>query len=415
MNSYNSLKTLLCLGFVSKSLVNLADSDSQSQDDSWIQWIFNEKDKDPELDVRTLKQKVLSGTPGKVMVWGGDYGKVPRNVVGLQSNIIKVATGNSFGGAISSDNKVFGFYSKNGADLVQTIPIDGKPKHVEVMQSSREIVVLDSRGRIHSSTFGADGSFTPAMKLEGALKAMNIKHMKCGTEHCAAISDRGGVVTWGNSNKYGQLGTLGATETQKEDPRIPRPVKFPKDVTLCDAACGDRHTVFLDRDGNLYSVGCDRWAQLGVSAEPWLKKHESFVRIVQNASLLQGLAGAEVACGGQHSVLLVKDGTVFSFGFNQWGQLGHHNYSSFGPPSPIAQYQIRAVSVSAGENHTCLVTDKGELMCIGSNEFGQLGNGTLQSSMKWKKVKARKRVIKPLYLYSSGYTTAVVVEKDVPS
>ncbi|KAI0562060.1 chromosome condensation regulator RCC1 [Gracilaria domingensis] len=346
------------------------------------------------------------------MVWGGRFGKVPRSLVGLQSNMTKVAVGNGFGGAISSDFEVFGFYNDHGTDVVQEITVEGKPKHVEVMESTHEMVLLDSKGRVYSSTLAESGGFAPAKQLEGALKRMNIVHLKCGKEHCAAVSDKGRVITWGNTNGFGQLGTQEPTGEEKIDPRTPRFVRFPGDVPIIDVACGDRHTVFLDGTGNLYSVGCDRWAQLGVSAEPWLKDHESFARVVQKASLLRGLAGAEVACGGQHSVMLVKDGTVFSFGFNQWGQLGHHNYSSFGPPSPIAQYHIKAISIRAGENHTCLVTDHGELMCLGSNEYGQLGNGTLQSSMKWKKVKAQKRVIKPLYLYSSGCTTAVVVEKD---
>ncbi|PXF43894.1 E3 ISG15--protein ligase HERC5 [Gracilariopsis chorda] len=401
------LKGVLCLGVASSTYFNLVACEAPSRDGSWTRWLFQEEI--PITKKRKEKGNVLTESPGKVLVWGGMFGKLPRTIKGLQENIKKVAIGNGFGGAISSEGLLYGFTSRTGKDSVQQIDIPGKPTHLEVMESNRQLVLLNSKGRVYISSVGDQGGFEPARMMEGILRKVKVDRLSCGREHCVALSDRGQVIAWGNSNEYGQLGK----SSKHLNPQTPRVVDIPGNASITDVACGDQHSVFIDLKGGVYSVGCDKWAQLGVSSEPWLKGHERFTNGVQRASLLKGLAGSEVACGSQHSVLLVKDGTVFTFGFNQWGQLGHHNYSSLAPPSPIANYNIRAVSVCAGENHTCLVTEYGELMCIGCNEYGQLGIGTLQSSMKWRKVKAERKVVRPSYIHSSGLATAVVVDKDL--
>lgn len=404
---WSRLRGVLCMGVFTSTLFDQGSCENPHRNGSWMRCLFQGELEIPEG--RKPKDNILTEFPGKVLVWGGVFGKLPRAVNGLQENMTRVAVGNGFGGAISDEGLLYGFTSMKGKDRLQKIDFPGKPVHLEVLESTQQIVLLSSKGKVHTSSVDEAGGFEPARMMGGILRKTKVDRLSCGREHCVALSDRGQVIAWGNSNKYGQLGE----SIQHLDPRTPRIVDVPDDASIADVACGGRHTMFIDLNGGVYSVGCDKWAQLGRSSEPWLKGHENFASRVQKASLLNGLAGSEIACGSQHSVLLVKDGTVFTFGFNQWGQLGHHNYSSLAPPASISNYNIRAVSVYAGENHTCLVTENGELMCIGGNEQGQLGIGTLQSSMKWRRVRAGKRVIRPSYVHSSGLATAVVVDKDV--
>lgn len=43
----------------------------------------------------------------------------------------------------------------------------------------------------------------------------------------------------------------------------------------------------------------------------------------RNCHVFSGRGMKEVACGSQHSVFLMYDGSVYTCGSNSWGQLGH--------------------------------------------------------------------------------------------
>lgn len=106
------------------------------------------------------------------------------------------------------------------------------------------------------------------------------------------------------------------------------------------------------------------------------------------------------------------------YSYNLWGQLGHHNYSTFAPPSPLADFGLRATAISAGQNHTCVIRDAGELRCIGANDNGQLGVGNLQPSMTWKRIKGPSKGGERQSLHVSsvalgGDTCAVIVEPEL--
>lgn len=383
---------------------------SQTAEQSWLSWLVRTPSDRRDRSIHgPFVQKELVLKPGRVVVWGGVFGRSPRPIQGIGDNIVKVAAGDGLGAALDCDGKVHGFVVRSESDVVETIQVQGRVRDVVLREGAREVIILDASGRVTASKCTKEGSFEPAKSLEGAINGARIDKVRCGREHCVAVTKQGGAFSWGSTNSHGQLGSR---DSAMSSPHIPNNVKLPDGVTVGDAACGNRHTIFLDRDGALFGMGDDHWAQLGISAEPWLNSHEEASGIVRKSELVAGLAGRAIAGGGQHSVMLVRDGTVFSFGFNQWGQLGHHNYSSLAPPSPIADYTIRAAAISAGENHTCIVKENGEMWCIGGNDQGQLGTGNLQPSMVWKKVRLGRKVLKPSYIYVTGNTSAAVLPVD---
>ena len=373
-------------------------SSKSARNDSWIPWPIRYPSSDPSQS---------QSLPGQVLVWGSSFGRIPRPISGLNKNVTKVAATNDFGAIIDENGKVFAFKVAEGKDLVYEIEVKGKPENIAVCRSLGQVVVSDSRGRVHISSVVND-SFSPAQILTDTLRRARIKNIDCGKNHCLALSDRDEIFAWGINNLNGQLGERDSNSSELSD--LKKPAKLDTfGLKIRQIACGDNHTIMLDEQGALYGLGNDQWAQLGIFAEPWLQSHEKTSNKVRKAKLLNGVTGCDIAGGGQHSVMLVRDGTIFSFGFNQWGQLGHHNFSSLAPPSPIADFSIRATAIAAGENHTCMIRETGELWCIGGNQYGQLGNGTLQPSMTWKKVRAERKPIKPSYLHANGDVCAVVI------
>lgn len=377
---------------------------------NWLSWLVGSaKNGDAHASGDPPIALGLKEIPGRVVVWGGKFGRSPRLIQGLRDDAIKVAASDGIGAVVNRDGAVHSFRTHGGTDLVQEIAVPGLAVDVSIMERESELVILDSSGRVSVAQYH-DGKFEPAKLLTGAIKRSTVRKIRCGKEHCIAVTDLGDAFSWGSTNSHGQLGTgTVGVESRNGNISLPKKVLVPPGTKIVDAACGDRHTLFLDKNGDVFGAGDDHWAQLGISAEPWLKSHAEFSGEVRKSELIEGLAGYTIAGGGQHSVMLVRDGTVFTFGFNQWGQLAHHNYSTLAPPSPIADYTFRALAISAGGNHTCVVKENGELWCIGGNDQGQLGTGNLQPSMIWRKVRIGKKTVRPSCIYAMGNVTAAIV------
>lgn len=82
----------------------------------------------------------------------------------------------------------------------------------------------------------------------------------------------------------------------------------------------------------------------------------------------------QVACGMHHTVLLLQNGQVYTFGSNQHGQLGHGDLILRGSPTLV--YSLPTVTqVAAGSNHSVFLTAWGRVYTCGSHQRGQLGRG----------------------------------------
>ncbi len=87
----------------------------------------------------------------------------------------------------------------------------------------------------------------------------------------------------------------------------------------------------------------------------------------------------EVATGPTHSCGLESDGTVRCWGKNQYGQLGDGTLDN--SPVPVAVDGLTAVvDITAGGNHSCAVRVDGTAWCWGDNSVWQLGIGNSPTS-----------------------------------
>lgn len=85
----------------------------------------------------------------------------------------------------------------------------------------------------------------------------------------------------------------------------------------------------------------------------------------------------QIAVGAQHSCALTQKGEVACWGLNSSGQLGTGDNNSSSTPALVPTE--RFVQISLGESHSCGVTASGAAKCWGLNNSGQLGDNSIVS------------------------------------
>ncbi len=86
---------------------------------------------------------------------------------------------------------------------------------------------------------------------------------------------------------------------------------------------------------------------------------------------------AQVTVGSYHACARMTDGTARCWGSNEYGQLGIGSVGGdFAAPQNVVDLGANVIWISAGGNHTCAALSNSRVQCWGYNYWGQLGNGT---------------------------------------
>jgi alpha-tubulin suppressor-like RCC1 family protein len=101
--------------------------------------------------------------------------------------------------------------------------------------------------------------------------------------------------------------------------------------------------------------------------------NNSFNRPVAAATNLQFL---EVRAGLSYTCGLTTDNRIYCWGFNAEGQLGNGSSSDYSADPVLLAGGRRYRLLRAGLGHACAITLADVTFCWGSNDYGQLGDGT---------------------------------------
>jgi alpha-tubulin suppressor-like RCC1 family protein len=204
---------------------------------------------------------------------------------------------------------------------------------------------------------------TPVTTLLGG---NNWKSIASGKSHTVALKTDETLWSWGGNNSV-QLGVNDNTHRST-------PV-----TTLLGGnnwksiACGGYHTIALKTDGTLWSWGSNLFGQLGVN--------DTTRRSTPVTTLLGGNNWKSITGGFYHTIALKTDGTLWSWGYNDNGQLGVNNTTSRSTPVTTLLGGTNWKSIAGGYYHTIALNTDGTLWNWGSNDNGQLGvNNTTSRS-----------------------------------
>jgi len=121
-----------------------------------------------------------------------------------------------------------------------------------------------------------------------------------------------------------------------------------------------------------------------------------------------GAGAAELAAGWTHSVA-VREGRVWTWGDNAYGQLGQPDAGRALRPRPVQGLE-NVVDVSASW-HTLAVTRDGQVYAWGRNDAGQLGNGRFGIGEKTDKP-ARVEGLTGIIAVAAGWDHSLALSKD---
>jgi alpha-tubulin suppressor-like RCC1 family protein len=223
------------------------------------------------------------------------------------------------------------------------------------------------------------GSFRTPVAV--ATLRSGVAAITAGSEFTCALNRRGGAKCWGD-NYTGQLGN-GSTI----DSRTPVDVAGLTSGVKAIAA-GGQHSCALTSAGAVKCWGSDSHGQLGNGT--WTGNAGGtgpFSTPVDVVGLTSGVRA--IATGAKHSCAITSAGGVKCWGDNDDGQLGNGSTALSTTPVDVAGLTSGVVVITAGISHTCAITSAGKAKCWGSNQFGQLGNGSKKGSTKPVDVRGR--------------------------
>jgi len=214
-------------------------------------------------------------------------------------------------------------------------------------------------GQIGDNT--TDSKSIPAQE---STEATNWESIAAGRYHTVAIKSDGTLWAWGY-NYYGQLGD-GTTSNR----RVPTQERT-EATDWKHTVAFYYHTIAIKNDNTLWAWGYNHYGQLGDGTI----KNKS-IPTKESSSITDW---ESVSAGGYHTIATRHNGTLWTWGYNNHGQLGNGTTSNKILPTQENTGAANWKSISAGTYHTVAIKSDGTLWAWGYNHYGQLGDGTTLS------------------------------------
>lgn len=273
-------------------------------------------------------------------------------------------------------------------EIINNIPLNTGESIIKISLGDSHSAVLTSIGKVYiwgrnSDRQLGDGTtvnkntpidITSQFNLNVGEKITDIA---LGWLNSSALTSDGRIFVWGY-NEYGQIGD-GTIDT----------IYFPKDITsqfnlnigetITQVSLGWMHSSLITSEGRIFVWGRNNHGQLGdgTYVDSLVPKD-----ITSQFGLAVGEGVTEVSLGYYSSSALTSSGRMFTWGYNYYGQLGNGMMTQKNTPQDItSQFGLntgeKIVGISMGDSHTSAITSESRMFTWGRNNYGQLGDDTL--------------------------------------
>ncbi|XP_066494440.1 regulator of chromosome condensation isoform X2 [Tiliqua scincoides] len=338
---------------------------------------------------------------GKIYTFGcNDEGALGRDtseegsdsvpgLVDLKEKVVQVSAGDSHTAALTEDGRVFiwgAFRDENGVigllaplkggDVL--LPANGSSVPVElqlnvpvikIASGSHHLALVSTAGNLYTCGCGDNGQLgrvPPIFTVRGGRRGLEklllpqpvslkqrgvkikgqIRDVFCGSYSTIAITEEGHVIGFGLSNYY-QLGSPGIDTYFS--PKILTAFKN-STKSWVEFSAGQHHTVCLDSEGTVYSLGRADYGMLGLGKGVEEKSTPTFIPGLPKSS--------SVACGERVGYAVTEDGCAFAWGMGSNLQLATGDEEDAWSPVQMSGQQLEnrtILSVTGGGQHTVLL------------------------------------------------------------
>ena len=193
----------------------------------------------------------------------------------------------------------------------------------------------------------------------------NISKISAGWDHSLFQNNQGEIFACG-CNEHGQCGLGHFNDPQITPSLIPN---LPSNIV--EFVCGGTQNLFLDSEGNVFSVGYNYYGQLGLGHN----RDQNELNKIPNIPPIKVISCVDSSC-----YLIDFEGNLWTFGLNNEGQLGHGNKTNINVPKVISTLKdIQQISYGSNGHHFFAKNSQNQIFATGKNSWGQLGTGNRQS------------------------------------
>lgn len=334
------------------------------------------------------QHSVALRSDGTVWAWGGNstgqlgYGAVDTHttaqaVIGITGTVVAIAAGGLNSSALTSDGKlwVWGYNSDgqlgNGFTAPLSTPVTIYDNVAGMDSNLYHSLALGADGLVFGTGSNVngqlgDGSFVDSFVPLQAAGLTNATAVAAGTDHSLALKSDGTVWAWGDDS-VGQLGDNGASSGAG----TPQQVPGLKNIIAISA--GSFFNLALDSGGTVWGWGGNGYGQLGMGA--------TSPPVLTPTIAFGGMKFTAISAGTIFALALKSDGTVWAAGDNSSGELGDGSVISSASPVQVNVVSgVVAIAASKDGVRTspfgAAIKSDGTVYTWGDNQEGQLGDGT---------------------------------------
>jgi alpha-tubulin suppressor-like RCC1 family protein len=275
--------------------------------------------------------------------------------------------------------------NQNKPALIDSSNLNAGEKFTEIALGSSHSCGITSEGNTYC--WGVDGSgrlgdagtntsqSKPVLIDSSNLNAgEKFTEITLGSSHSCGVTSEGNTYCWG-WDAYGQLGDAG-TNTDQNKPVLIDSSNLNAGEKFTEIALGGFHSCAITSEGNTYCWGYDAFGQLG---DAGTNTDQNKPVLISSANLSPVKKFKYISSGSNHSCGIDSEGSTYCWGYGADGRLGDGGTSNRYLPVAIDQSLMalneKFISLTAGGDHTCGITNIGAAYCWGQDVYNQLGNG----------------------------------------
>lgn len=215
---------------------------------------------------------------------------------------------------------------------------------------------------------------------------MALRDLAVAEEIGVAVLENGDIVQWGHNYNGIPVKRKRGVPIEQQDPEVTlkgkkiRSVKIGRDVIYALSKSGSVYVLPLSKQDQI-----DGPKAVESSWIPFASGRSQISYHTITPSLASGETFSEIAAGLDHVLLLTNRGRVFSSTpnnrGNERGQMGllDLTHETVAPQNEYKAFEIeglsriKATKIAAGEHHSIAMSSEGEVFSFGANQYGQLG------------------------------------------